>query len=615
MKKRELLSEVFLLLMLAATLHLAAAPPSSFDHFVTVSGDRLMDGNKELRFISFNVPNLHCIEDYLAFEQTNPWRLPDAFEIRDALESVNQMGGTVVRLYTITVRRKDDSPNTPRHVIGPGQFSEEAFRVYDQILAIANEVGVRVIIPFVDNWSWMGGRAEYAGFRHQPSDAFWTDPQIKADFKQTIAFLVQRVNTITGTTYRDDKAILAWETGNELQSPNDWTREMTAYIKKLDPNHLLIDGYHTNVLRDESIANPQVDIVTTHHYEQDPREMVEHIRASAEKAKGKKPYLIGEFGFISTSGIEAVYDLVRQTPHVCGALIWSLRFHARDGGFYWHSEPGLGQYFYKAYHVPGFESGHLYDERNVLNLLRERAYAIRGLEAPALSIPKAPILLPCDDVAKLTWQGSVFASGYDLERANSPKGPWKTLAYDISDATTTHRPLFNDRSAEIGQAYYYRVRARNAAGLSPPSNTIGPIRVRHLTLVDEFFNYGVLFSKNNLVTLQTENARAFKEDAHRLKGEKDGQVVYYTPGAMHQTRIYLFADGTEPVVEVSTSIDGIKFVPLVMDANAYHIGKAEYGYVQPIILSSSTMPLNTRYMKIRFLREAQIARVEIAYGK
>lgn len=43
-----------------------------FDHFVTRQGDRLMDGPKEYRFISFNIPNLHYVEDNLPFEETNP---------------------------------------------------------------------------------------------------------------------------------------------------------------------------------------------------------------------------------------------------------------------------------------------------------------------------------------------------------------------------------------------------------------------------------------------------------------------------------------------------------------------------------------------------------------
>jgi hypothetical protein len=41
----------------------------------------------------------------------------------------------------------------------------------------------------------VGGIVEYAGFRGKPADAFWTDPQVIADFKQTIAYVLNRKNT------------------------------------------------------------------------------------------------------------------------------------------------------------------------------------------------------------------------------------------------------------------------------------------------------------------------------------------------------------------------------------------------------------------------------------
>ena len=51
-------------------------------------------------------------------------------------------------------------------------------RALDKVLQIANEVGVRVIIPFVDNWWWWGGPKEYADFRGKKPEDFWTDPQL-----------------------------------------------------------------------------------------------------------------------------------------------------------------------------------------------------------------------------------------------------------------------------------------------------------------------------------------------------------------------------------------------------------------------------------------------------
>lgn len=57
-----------------------------------------MEGEKEYCFTSFNIPNLHLVEDNMLFEATNEWRFPDEFEITNALSSIKQMGGWVARL-------------------------------------------------------------------------------------------------------------------------------------------------------------------------------------------------------------------------------------------------------------------------------------------------------------------------------------------------------------------------------------------------------------------------------------------------------------------------------------------------------------------------------------
>jgi len=105
--------------------------------FITVSGDQLVEGEAPFRFISFNIPNLHYVEDDMAFEETNPWRFPNEFEISDALEAVRRQGGTVVRFYTLSVRKAEDRPEIPRHVLGPGEFDEEAFRTLDRVMEVA----------------------------------------------------------------------------------------------------------------------------------------------------------------------------------------------------------------------------------------------------------------------------------------------------------------------------------------------------------------------------------------------------------------------------------------------------------------------------------------------
>ena len=272
--------------------------------FITASGARLMEGTKPFRFISFNIPNLNFVEDEFAFTRAHEYRLPDEYELRDAFESVRQMGGTAVRMYTFPVLSEGDPADLPRYVLAPGSFDEISFRTMDLALALANEYGVRVIVPLLNNWQWMGGRPQYAAFRGKDKDAFWTDPQLIADFEQTVAYVLNRRNTITGVLYRDDPAILCWETGNELQAPQSWTRTIARSIKSLDRRHLVMDGaYMAPADVEADLANPDIDILSSHHYERDPNVVMQHIDANRALIRGRKPYLIGEVGFIGTAGM------------------------------------------------------------------------------------------------------------------------------------------------------------------------------------------------------------------------------------------------------------------------------------------------------------------------
>jgi len=613
-------------------------PVTLFEYFVTRDGDKLMEGQKEYRFISFNIPNLHYVEDNLPFEQTNPWRLPDEFEITDALTSIKQMGGQAVRLYALSMKKAGDDPNIPRHVLGPGQFNEQAFRALDKVLEVANKTGVRVIIPFVDNWVWWGGIAEYAAFRGKTKEAFWTDPQVIDDFKQTIEYVINRTNTCTGVKYKDDKAILAWETGNELQCPAQWTHQIAAYIKSLDKNHLLVDGFHTSILRNESIDEPLTDIVTTHHYPKNPQEMLEQVRANCARVKGKKPYFVGEFGFVQTEAVRELLDTV-ISEGVSGALIWSLRFHNRDGGFYWHSEP-FGGDKYKAYHWPGFASGHEYDERNLLKLMRQKAYEIQRLPIPQLDIPQPPRLLPIDDVSAISWQGSAGASSYIVERSVSNLGPWSVIGQDITDAAVPYRPLFNDMNVEIGKQYFYRIKAKNTrvflspaapssdgsrwgledrsgGGISEPSNVVGPVLVKHLTLVDEMMDFSLMYERAGSMSLENKQARKTKEDMHRLVLSNESYIVYKVPLEINKVKVYSFISGQAKDIKLAISHDGERFDEIPVQKKIYVSGAGEsdaYGYLRPVAFYAENTYSNSKYLKIKSTKDVQIPRVEIDYG-
>jgi mannan endo-1,4-beta-mannosidase len=603
-----------LMMFLTVSSPVPVRAQSLLRNFITARGDQLMDGQQPFRFISFNIPNLLIVEDNVPFTETNAWRLPDEFELRDGLATVRQMGGTVVRTYSIPVWRGDDPPAESSYVLGIDRYNENAFRTFDLALKVANEEGVRLIIPLVNNWKWQGGRGEYAAFRGKSPDDFWTDPQLIADFERVIRYVLLRTNTLTGVRYCDDKAILCWETGNELSSPSSWTREIAHYIKSLDHNHLVMDGVNGGRLHPNSLADPNVDIVTTHHYPSFRMKgtFAELIRENWAMANGKKPYVVGEFGFVSTAQMADAMKAIRDTG-MSGGLLWSLRFRDRDGGFYWHSEPDGGD-LYKAFHWPGsavFGAG--YDEVSLMAMVRNDAFEIRGLAPPPIPAPAPPTLLPINDAAAISWQGSVGAASYTVERAPKADGPWTVAGADIDESSVQYHPLFADESVPGGE-WFYRVRAKNASGASGPSNVVGPVNAADDTLVDNLADFSKVQARQGNWEIKARDSRKAKEDVNRAAGSAGEALVYKLPTAIEGFRVFTFFSGTVADPKFSISDDGRTYRDVPAGRTGYFAGAGDYAYWQPVLYHAENTNGSGKFLKIELTGQTQIGRVEITHA-
>jgi hypothetical protein len=591
--------------MLAALPSLAAQPEAGFRDFITARGNQLIEGDQPFRFISFNLPNLTYTEDDMRFEQLSGFRLPTAYEIDDALASIQQIGGRVARTYVLSVHKTNDPPELPRHILSPDKLNEPAMVVLDQVLATANRRGVRLIIPFIDQASWWGGIQEFASWRGKAKGEFYTDPQLKDDYRRLVSLVLHRTNTLTGVRYMDDKAVLAWELGNELQAPAAWVSEMAPYIKQLDPNHLVAESYFTDP------DNAGVDIVQDHLYQGDPVKMLEQVQASVKRAAGRKVYMVGEFGFVTTEGMRAIMDTIIQDRAITGGLIWSLRFHDQDGGYYWHHEPHGGDFF-KAYHWPGGPAGQPYDEARFMRMVRDKAWQIQGRPAPP-EAPAAPDLFSVTDGGVITWRGSAGATEYELQRADQPTGPWQTIAAQLTDDAAQYHPLAVDESVVPGRSYCYRLLARNETGSSAPSKVFGPVTMRCRTLVDEFLNLSRTYRKGGKGELRSNDARNYKEDCHRLWGAPGGWISYHVPGHITAVRAYVFGEQGEPALDFLTGSEPGQGQALKAEAKDFYAGKEMYNFRWPRLYTLGDLPRDTSTLTIRFRTESQLSRVEIEY--
>jgi hypothetical protein len=461
---------LFILVLLFAqcnSTEIASDRVVEFEHFISRKVDKLYDGEDEFRFISFNIPNLHVNEDPLP----DGWHRNDPWEIEDAFRTISQLGGQVIRMYVFSIkggiRNGDDKMS---HVYAPGVYDEDLFRDYDYVLKMANKYGIRVIIPFVDNNAFFGGNEQFAQLYNTERSQktrhdFYHDPEIVQGFKDLVTYVLERENTYTGVKYKDDKAILAWETGNEINPPAAWTAEIAAHIRNIDKNHLIMDGNFYK--QKSSLAIPEIDILSAHFY-WGHQQMLDTLRAGLELTKGKKAFFLGEFVVRDTTALVELLDSVTQN-NVVGACAWSLRFRDIKGGFYYHYEGGPAPQGGLVYRWPGFPNGDVVNERGVFEVMRRKAYEIQGIPPPPLPVPDAPHLFPVSEEGKLGWRGATGSEYFVLEKAKRTRGPWEVVQDELYDDGCPFEPLQLNREEDMG---YYRMKAVKGEGVSEPSNIV-----------------------------------------------------------------------------------------------------------------------------------------------
>ncbi|CAM6002094.1 unnamed protein product [Sphagnum balticum] len=130
--------------------------------------------------------------------------------------------------------------------ISPGNYDENVFQAsicaLDQVIAVAQQNGVRLLLSLVNNWEDYGGKAQYvawarrAGQDVSSADDFFTNPTCRQYYKDHVTAILTRVNTFTQVQYCNDPTIFAWELMNEPECQADpsgdtlqeWIVEMAA---------------------------------------------------------------------------------------------------------------------------------------------------------------------------------------------------------------------------------------------------------------------------------------------------------------------------------------------------------------------------------------------------
>lgn len=356
--------------------------------------------------------------------------------VDDFLQSAHTQGLKVVRVWAMNDIGVPDDPATSidggknnvyfqywDKAAGKPAYNdgENGLKKLDYVLKRAADFDLKVVPVLINNWEQFGGIDQYVKWYALPShDTFYTNAKTQDAYKNWANHLITRINSISGVSYLNDPTVFAWELANEPRCKGsgkmptsascttttltNWVSMMSAYIKSIDPNHMVTVGDEGFFKRPGSSSWPYsggegvdteaflnvdtIDYGTYHLYPQDwgvnvdiwPIQWItDHIAAG--KTFGK-PEVLEEFGFKTGDKRDAHYEQWVYT--VCanggaGWMYWLLTGHQDDGTYY-----------------PDYDSYNVNDTLSTYALLKSDAEKISTQQCG--NPPPMPIVTPTSSV-------------------------------------------------------------------------------------------------------------------------------------------------------------------------------------------------------------------------
>lgn len=350
---------------------LADDGPQGYE-FVKQAASELRLHGKPFRFAGANNYYLMyksqlMVDDVLTTAAANDFRV---LRIWGSLDIGNQDGSNSIQGKADGVYFQYWDGSAPAYNDGADGLEHLDYVVYK-----AGQLGIKLVIPLVNNWSDFGGMDQYVRWRGgQYHDQFYTDPLIRAWYTDWIAHLLNRTNIYTGLAYKDDPTIMTWELANEprckgsgiyppsssctTQTLIDWADDVSHFIKRIDAKHLVSVGdegfYCIPGAKDwtencgegvDTIAFTrleQIDVMSFHlypdHWGKSAAWGTQWIARHIADAKALlKPAMLGEYGLQDKSARNPVYK--EWTDTVLdgggnGALYWILSGKQDNGSYY-----------------------------------------------------------------------------------------------------------------------------------------------------------------------------------------------------------------------------------------------------------------------------------------
>ena len=444
--------------------------------FVKRDGNQLLLQGRNLRFGGVAITWLGLRQD-----GAGPVRRPSAYEVLDAFQTAQALGAAVVRVPGLVSTAGCPLCLEP----AAGQMNPEVFAQIDLVLKTARDIGLKVILPLADSGADCTGLAATGVIcgKAPNQHAFFTDARIQAAFSARVRAILGHVNSLTGTAYNADPAILAWEdcdacaVSGDANDVSAWLVRLGQVVKSGDTRHLYESGAFAGRLGPAAAtplaqalyAPPVVDIIGDRPVFAGD---VSAVRAAftrqveALEASGRA-YVLDSFGWSpalwhAEGDLEAwLADIARERT-VAGAIAGVLQGHANAGGYLPPPKPaGPGE---AALYFPGLATPDM-----DLATMQERGRALRRFNFDMADVTLTPsyMLTPQPEIlrvkhGRITWRGAAGAASYTVERSPDPGSPgtWTTLC----DGCANDAAGFWQDPAVPDGPVYYRVMPLNING-------------------------------------------------------------------------------------------------------------------------------------------------------
>ncbi|KAI8664606.1 Mannan endo-1,4-beta-mannosidase [Fusarium keratoplasticum] len=367
----------------AGLLGAEARPKGPKKDFVTVKGDRFQLNGKDFYFAGSNAY-------YLPFQD-------DEKDALRGLTAAKKAGLNVMRTWGFNDRNATTDPNGLPKYGGEGAGDTSVYfqtwengkskinvERFDRVVNAASKAGIKLIVALTNNWADYGGMDVYTvNLGGKYHDDFYRVPKIKNAYKRYVKAMVNR--------YKNSPAIMAWELANEPRcgadgvrnlprSDNctpkllsDWVEEMSAYVKSLDPDHLVTWGGEGGFNResddwayngsdggdfDHEIALPNIDFGVFHTYPDwwsktvswSNQWIIDHAKSGA---KVGKPVVHEEYGWLTPEARKEYLDTTRPETRLEVIGKWQkIQVETKMPDMYWQF--GYGGFSYGKNHNDGF---------------------------------------------------------------------------------------------------------------------------------------------------------------------------------------------------------------------------------------------------------------------